>query len=74
MLITYDVHMPYILYLYNGVTPKLAPCAIPEDSVHTVATFDSLPSVGKLLFMYEILDTQILLCWKHVYQISKLED
>jgi hypothetical protein len=48
--------------LYSGVTPKLAPCAIPEDSAHTAANFDTLPSAGKLLFIYEILDTQFMLC------------
>jgi hypothetical protein len=62
------------LFMYSGVTPKLAPCAIPEDSAHTAANFDTLPSAGKLLFIYEILDTIFLLCWQHVYQISKLED
>ena len=41
---------------------------------HTAANFDTLPSVGKLLFIHEILDTKSLLCWQHVYQISKLED
>jgi hypothetical protein len=62
------------LGMYSGVTPKLSPCAIPEDSAHTAANFDTLPSAGKLLFIHEILDQKSLLCPQHVYQISKLED
>jgi hypothetical protein len=45
-----------------------------KDSAHTAASFDTLASARKLLFIYEILDTKFLLCWQHVYQISKLED
>jgi hypothetical protein len=45
-----------------------------KDSAHIVANFDTLPSARKFLFIHEILGTKSLLGWKHVYQISKLED
>jgi hypothetical protein len=59
--------------VYSGVTLGLSPCAIPKDSAHIVANFDTLPSARKLLFIHEILGTKSLLCPQHVYQISKLE-
>jgi hypothetical protein len=47
--------------MYSGVTPGLSPCAIPKDSAHIVANFDTLPSARKLLFIHEILRKTSLL-------------
>ena len=59
------------LYVQWGDT-EIGTLCNSRDSAHTAANFDTLPSAGKLLFIFEILDTKYLLCWQHVYQISKL--